>query len=273
MKNIFFWIFSLGVFALVGCNTVDAGDRIISLLGELTPPEKTDFENQLDYFEAKLDYFESVIEVLETEANELNPDDRASEIIHSESYALLGQVKAERDGYELYNFENFKRYCIEEGGVVISDTEQNSTWCEPLEIHNLVAEAERPDIWDRFRQLIPQTMAIEHLLLDSLDDFEHLLNVLEADLDEFEEEFDARLNYTEANDPELWNLIYYHNAHLTHWGHFMSDAHQFRYQIEAISVGLNNFTRLNGLPSRGMQMRIHNLTRRLNRIVQPFSVG
>jgi len=265
MKNVkSFGILILIIFSLGGCAFVDGRG--------LAPPEMTDFENGLDYFEAKIDYFEAILEQLESKAAETNAD---PESILLESQALLDQITVSRDGLSKYTGENFERLCVEDGGTFTVDEGYVSSWCEhPPYFESTPIFEKREDISNRFSQLIPQVMSVEFALFDSLSDFEILLDGFEADFNKFESEFDERLAYIEANNPELWYIVYYHNGHWNVWGDIMPEFHRFRFEIDAIRTGMETYSDVKSeyFP-RQFHTRLNDFNQRLSRIAQPFRAG
>jgi len=245
-----------GVLILGGCNSVGASDEVAASLGELIAPEMVDFDDGLDYFKAKLEYFENVVEILTVEALKPNADD---EVIRSESESLLEQIKAERDDYIQFHNDNFEHRCYEDGGVIVEE-EHGAFWCDELDAAGKINSERRLDVlFYGFEPLIPQTMAIEYLLFESLEDFNKVINELESEISDFEIEIGTRLAYAEDNETETWDLIQQGNLFWGYWEDLVTDYIGMLQRIEAINIGAESITEWSRV-----QRRLSALRGRLN---------
>ena len=258
MKNVkLFGFLIFSVLLLIGCGTVSASDRVTALLDELVTLEITDFETELDFFEAKLDCFSSIVEILTTEALEMGVE---AEVIRLESQDLLKQLITERDDYIQFHNDGFEHHCYEDGGVVVED-ELGAIWCDELDGAGRINSERRLNIlFYGFEPLILQTMAIEYVLFESLEDFDEMLSDLEAEIDLLEAEFDARLAYLQAefdlleaefnpllylevNDPDLQHQVTcrYCVRRDLRWEvkrDLTDDIYYFFRRLEAVEIGI-----------------------------------
>ena len=232
MKNVkLLFIMVLGVFLFVGCSGADASDRITASLNELNVPEVSDFDDELSFFEAKLDYFESIVEILTSEA--LEPDADA-EVILLEIEALLELIENEAENYRQFIGGNFEQHCYEDGGTIVE--EEYGRWCDTDS--DSLNQQRRSRVWDRLFSIVPQTMSVEYVLYDDLEDFDKMLNELEAKIGEFENELDNRLTYAEANETEAWDLLYQGILQWGYWEDLTTDFGDLVQQIEAIGISI-----------------------------------